>query len=147
MDKTNVSTKEYMKEYCKRPEVKEKNRISARECMRRKRYPSKTKIKDLTSYINNIKKYPVNFPQSEFNNKLVELLEKNPREIEEKKLKDILYDILDYKGILTPTGIIQIYNNSLWENTIEEFMNMNDYTKQEGKYVLMKKPTSQNEQK
>jgi hypothetical protein len=137
MEKTSVSKKEYMKEYYKRPEVKEKNRISARECMRRKRYPSKTKIKNLTSYINNIKKYPVMFPQTEFNKELTKLLKNNPKEIQEKKLKDILYDILDYKGILTPVGIIQIYNNQLWENTIEEFMRMNDYLKQEDKYILM----------
>jgi hypothetical protein len=143
-----MNKKEYMKEYFKRPEIKEKNRMHSREYMRRKRHPPENKIKNLERYLENINKYPTEFPQAEFNKKLIKMLENGPQEIEEKKLKDMLYDILDKKGVLSPVRIIQIYNSSLWANTIEEFMRMNDYLRQENRYILMdRRFISQNEQK
>lgn len=130
----------YMKEYVERPGMKEKNREAARNWIRSKRHPSETKIKDLTKYIEDIKKYSANFPEEEFGKRLDEILKYNPSEIREKTLKDIIYDILDKKGTLTPAGIIRIYNNPLWSDSIEKFMNTKNYSRNgEEKYIPLKK--------
>jgi hypothetical protein len=87
------------------------------------------KIKNIKEYIEDIKKYPVDFPKEEFNKKLDKILEYFPSKVEDKELRDILYDILDKKGILTPGKIIRLYNDDCWTHTIESFMSERHYSK------------------
>ena len=125
-----------MKIYFQQTEVKEKQRKCSREHMRRKRHPSETKIKDLLSYIQDIKAHPDNFPQEEFSKRLDEIIKENPLEIEEKELKDALYDILEKKGNLSPNGLFYLYNGNLWTNAVDEFMKMRNYSRIEDKYLF-----------
>lgn len=98
------------------------------------------KIKDIGSYIANINKYPANFPKEEFKKKLDEILKYEPAEIKEKTLKDVIYDILDKKEILTPAMIIRVYHNSDWTDTIGEFMQARNYMKNgDEKYIPIQK--------
>lgn len=94
------------------------------------------KIKDITNHIEDIKKYPVDFPEEEFKRGLDKILRDNPPELLIKNLKDIIHDILDKKGTLTPERMLWLYYGSNWEKAIEEFMKTTDFPKKEGdKYV------------
>ena len=128
----------YMKEYFEKPEVKENGRKASRESMRRKRHPLENRIEDVGKIIENMKNYPANFPVGEFNNKLDEILEYNHSELEEKTLQDLLYNILDKKGILTPERMIIIYNSLKWEKAIEGIMNERKYLLEEKTIGLSK---------
>jgi transcriptional regulator NrdR family protein len=115
--------KEYMKNYHKK-------------YIRNKFGFPEPKIKDVSSLISTIKKETVNFPEIEFNKKLDEILQENHSEILEKKLKDIIYNILDKKGTMTTVRMLQLYHGFNWENVIEKMMTIRGYSKKDGdKYV------------
>jgi hypothetical protein len=138
-----MNTKEYMKGYMKEyfqiPENKEKRREYMRVYIRNQRQGLlEPKIKDVASLSSSIKKYSVNFPEKEFNEKLGEILKDNPSEVLEKKLKDVIYDILEKKGTLSMERLLRLYYGSFWENAIEEFMLTKNYEKNgEKKYILI----------
>lgn len=134
-----------------------RNREKANEYSRRhiyeKRHPElKSKKRELRDYIiqnghlpgeeikkPELKRFPKKFPSTEFENKLEILLKDFPSEVSEKRLKDILYDIMDKKGNLSPIGLVYLLSDSIWENAINEFMIMYDYVKEGDKYVPKKK--------
>ncbi|MFH1503175.1 MAG: hypothetical protein ABIE36_00775 [Candidatus Diapherotrites archaeon] len=72
-----------------------------------------------------MKGYQINFPNEEFNKKLDEILKDNSS-IKGKRLKDLIYDILDRKGILTGEKMLNIYYDSIWAEAIEEIMHIRD---------------------
>ncbi len=129
--------KKYMEEYFERPEVKAKYNGYHRDWMRNLRHPTEKKTEDVEKIVQEMKKYPANFPGEKFNKKLDEILKDNPPEIGEKTLKDLIHDILDGVGLLTPARIMNLYYSPNWANAIEEFMKARHYffQKEGDKYV------------
>lgn len=118
----STDRKEYMKNYHKK-------------YIKKKFGFPEPKIKDITILFSNIRNYNVDFPGEELNKKLDISLKNDNWDIEDKKIKDFIYDILDKKGELSPERILRIYNNSSWENAIQKFMQEKGYAKEGDKYV------------
>jgi hypothetical protein len=140
--------REYMKKYLNNPEAKKRQREYCKNWMRNNRdEETQEKRKTITDFIlahgypppeekvEEVEQmiYPDLFPIAEFNTGLEEILKYDPTGIGEKKLKDLVYDILDKKGILTPNRIMDIFHDPSWEKAIEESMAKRNYQKIEGK--------------
>lgn len=106
-------------------------------------------IKKEKEVLTNIKRYHLDFPGEEFNEKVSEILKNNNLPIKERTLKDIImWDILDKKGLLSPERIVRILNyNSSWEKPIENFMHEKKYICVESNGERIYIPNPQTEQK
>ncbi len=136
MEQKTKDRKKYMKDYLERPEVKENYNGYHRAWMWNHRHPTEKRTEDVKKIVEDMKKYPANFPKEEFNKKLDKILECNPSEIKEKTLKDLIYDILEKEKLLTPKRMMNLYYNPNWANAIEEFMQARNYIKNEDeKYI------------
>ncbi len=147
-EEENKKTKSFGTEYYKKyfednPAIKKRQRTCSREHMRRIRHPTEKRTEEVLKLVENMKNYPTNFPEKEFNKKLDEMLKYNPSEVKEKTLRDLIYDILDKEKLLTPQRMMNLYYNSNWANAIGEFMKERNYIKNgEDKYIPVNPQTS-----
>jgi hypothetical protein len=151
-------------EYHQRPHVKEFRRAYSKDYMAYKRYKERNEgpfpefkewriqkriqrrndlkeahARDLANKIVEIKSYPLHFPKAKFKRELDVLLSDSPFEVDEKKLKDVLHDILDKEKRLTVVRMIRLYNDRDWEIGIETSMRTKEYVKEGDKYVKLQK--------
>jgi hypothetical protein len=111
--------------------INDYNREASRDCMR--------KLREERGDVNmNGHKYF--FPREEFDNKLNSFLKKDDSsEIDEKKIRVIINDIVGKKNFLELEQISILYNNPRWVKIINEFLGKKDYVREGDKYVKIQK--------
>lgn len=126
-EKLNKYSRQYVNEK-RHPELKEKRRALTKYIIEHGYPPlqeSKIEIKE-----------NIIFPAEDFNKGLNKILKDSPLEVEEKNIKDLIYDIFDNRDILTPKRILNLYKSNLWDSVIQTFMKERNYTKNgDEKYI------------